>query len=181
MKTKIVWCSCSYAAWGFAARQIWPHFHSSFYLMHNQIDAITNIGAKRFWKFLLIFRLQSALSNIKYSEQNSSDKMRNMCPTNNLPIAPALLLSLEKREKHSAPETGSQSAAVICHHPLANQPDPQVEASKRGNGWRSFCHLVLAPDQCSKYQYSEYSVGHCRHCWTSDVIYMHSGFSFSTG
>lgn len=73
------------------------------------------------------FRVESAHSTIKWNEQNSSDKM--MCPTNNhypLHTAATELLSplkaKQKRGNHSVPETGKQSAAVICDHPLVNQP-----------------------------------------------------------
>lgn len=125
--------------------------------MHNQIGAVVNIGAKQF--------LQGEFSSCKVhtppsSEMNKTQvtKWRVRQTTITLSIAPALLPSPlraeEKRENHSVPETGKQSAAVICHHPLAKRPDPQVEAAERGNGRRSFCHLIFAPDQCCRYQYT---------------------------
>lgn len=96
--------------------------------------------------------LKVELSDCKVHIPPSSEmsKTQVMCPTHNhyrLRCSCSPRRAEEKREKHSVPETGKQSAAVICHHPLANLANPTSgRCRERGNGCRSF----LSPDQaCS--------------------------------
>lgn len=103
--------------------------------MHNQMGclfttAIVNIGAKRFCKENFPgCKVPTQPSNEMNKTQVTKWRVRQT--TISLSIAPALFLSPlraeEKRENHSVPETGKQSAAAIRHHPLVSQPDPRMK------------------------------------------------------
>lgn len=75
-------------------------------------------------------------------QNDTSDKQP--LPSPRLSFCRSLLSGLRmKGVKHSAPQTGRQSAAAICQHPLADQNTWAKTAEKRGS------KVILSADFCS--------------------------------
>ncbi len=169
MIKKNVWCSFGWAGWGsfhvfFFCLLTWLNETKWHYSTEQSETDMVAFSLKCLFnappnrchcKYRCKAIVRGEFSDCKVHTQPSSEMNKTQVTkwcvqqtTITLSIAPALLLSPlraeEKRENHSVPETGKQSAAVICHHPLVNQPDPRVEAAERGNGRWSFCHLIFA-------------------------------------